>query len=40
MDPAERQRIRQAMEDKLWPSVTSQYPVTKPMMDIINQSRA
>jgi TRAP-type transport system periplasmic protein len=40
MDPAERQRIRQAMEDKLWPSVTSQYPVTKPMMDIINRSRA
>jgi tripartite ATP-independent transporter DctP family solute receptor len=40
MDPAERQRIRQTMQDKLWPSVTAQYPVTKPMLDIINQSRA
>jgi tripartite ATP-independent transporter DctP family solute receptor len=40
MDPAERQRIRQTMEDKLWPGVTAQYPVTKPMLDIINQSRA
>jgi tripartite ATP-independent transporter DctP family solute receptor len=40
MDPAERRQIRQTMESKLWPGVTAQYPVTKPMLDIINQSRA
>jgi tripartite ATP-independent transporter DctP family solute receptor len=40
MDPAERLSVRTTMEQKLWPSVTAQYPVTKPMLDIINQSRA
>jgi tripartite ATP-independent transporter DctP family solute receptor len=40
MDPAERQQLRQTMQAKLWPSVTKQYPVTQPMLDIINQSRA
>lgn len=40
MDPAERQRVRQTMEEKLWPTVTASYPVTKPMLDIINKSRA
>jgi TRAP-type C4-dicarboxylate transport system substrate-binding protein len=39
MDPAERTSVRTTMETKLWPSVTAQYPVTKPMLDIINQSR-
>jgi tripartite ATP-independent transporter DctP family solute receptor len=40
MDTGERQRIRQTMQDKLWPSVVASYPVTKPMLDIINASRA
>ncbi|WP_233233767.1 TRAP transporter substrate-binding protein [Bordetella sp. LUAb4] len=39
MDPAERQSIRHTMETKLWPTVTAQYPVTKPMLDIINAQR-
>jgi tripartite ATP-independent transporter DctP family solute receptor len=40
MDPAERQQVRQMMEEKLWPSVTAKYPVTQPMLDLINKARA
>lgn len=40
MDPAERKNVLQMMSEKLWPSVIKSYPVTQPMMDIINKTRA
>ena len=40
MDTAERKGVVQMMSEKLWPGVIKSYPVTQPMMDIINKTRA
>lgn len=40
MDPKERAAVRETMEKQLWTSVTKQYPITQPMLDIIQQARA
>ncbi len=39
MDPKERAAVRDTMQKQLWTNVTKQYPVTQPMLDIIQQAR-